>query len=311
MDYTIFYKTVIADASDWIALPEYDLYISSYDCSERVSHNFNNIKAKNKHWFVTPHHKTENNLPKGGTAFSYNLFNEDDFILEYFNNNPIDINDSVCIDITGFIRPFIIFLFRYLQSIGVKTVDCIYAEPLQYLRSEETEFSGFVDIVKTVPGCAATDLLPSSDSDVLILAVGYDEKLISAVADNKKHCNLKYKIFGFPSLQPDMYQESVLQVHNARESLGTDSLTLFSPAFDPFVTAQILKDTIDNYLSKQKANFYLSPLSTKPQVLGFILYYLYEGINLPVNIIFPYSNHYSINTCKGVKKTWKYTVELP
>jgi hypothetical protein len=311
MDFSIFYKSILQTDADWATLPEYDLFISAYDCSERVDHNFNKIRSKEKHWFLTPHYKMAGESPKDGKSFIYNLYHEDDFILEYFKENPLDIKCSICIDITGFIRPFIIFLFRYLHSQGVKKVDCIYAEPIKYVKSEETDFSGFVDIVKTVPGCASTDLLPSSEEDVLIVAVGYDDKLISAVADNKKHCSLKYRIFGFPSLQPDMYQESVLKTHNARESLGTDSITLFSPAFDPFITAQILKETIDNYLSKQKANFYLSPLSTKPQVLGFILYYLYDGIDKPVNIIFPYSNHYSINTCKGVNKTWKYTIEFP
>lgn len=311
MDFTIFYKENFSTDKEWQLLPNYDLLISTYDCSDRVQHNFSKVKAKVKHWLLTPHHKIDPTSPKGGEVFNYNSFDEDDFIFEYFKKYPVDNSLSICIDITGFIRPFLIFLFRYLQSIGIKKVDCLYTEPNRYLKSDETEFSGFVDIVKTVPGCAASDLLPSSENDVLITAVGYDDKLISAIADNKKHCNYKYKLFGFPSLQPDMYQESVLRVHNARESLGSDAFTLFAPAFDPFVTAQLLHDTVNNYLKKTKANFYISPLSTKPQVLGFILYYLSDGYKKHVNIIFPYSKQYSIQTCKGVNKTWRYVIEIP
>jgi hypothetical protein len=49
-------------------------------------------------------------------------------------------------------------------------------------------------------------LLPNKEDDVLILAVGYDVNS-SAVAEAKRHCAIKYKMFGFPSLQADMYQK--------------------------------------------------------------------------------------------------------
>ena len=311
MDFTIFYKSAYSNNFDWANLHQYDVFISTFDSSERVLSLFDRISAKEKHWFVTPHHKVGPNKPKNGKIFEFNCFNEDDFIISYFENAKITNNSSICIDITGFIRPFIIFLFRYLSSKGFKKIDVIYTEPNRYIKSEETEFSGFVDQMRPVPGCSATDLYPSSENDVLLMSVGYDDQLITSVADSKKHCGLKYKIFGFPSLQADMYQESVLRTYNARESLGNDSLSIFAPAFDPFVTAQVLKETIDAFLSKTTANIYISPLATKPQVLGFIIYYLFEGISKPVTIIFPYSRSYSINTCQGVNKTWLYTVELP
>jgi hypothetical protein len=314
MDYTIFYKQTLDFQENWDNLPEYDIYISTFDCSDRVKHNFSKIKARNKHWLFTPHHKIpEDKRIDEGEIFEYPLFNDDEFLIEYFNAiaHLLKDNPKICIDITGFIRPFIVFLIRYINSLGFKKIDIIYGEPNKYIHSDETEFSGFVDIVRTVPGCASSDLLPSSENDVLIIAAGYDDKLISAVAEAKRHCDIKYQIYGFPSLQPDMYQESVLRVHNARESMGAGVFTSYSPAFDPFVTAQKLKEIIDLNLSIQKTNIYISPLSTKPQVLGFILYYLYEGINKPVNIIFPYSQHYSINTCSGINKTWYYQVELP
>jgi hypothetical protein len=314
MDFTIFYKSLIENDSEWAKLPEFDLFISTFDNSDRVKHNFSKVSARHKHWLLTPHHKIdEATEPKNGTKFKYNIFNDDDFIVRYFEEIKPNLFDgiSICIDITGFIRPFLIFLIRYLHSKGYKSFHAIYTEPHQYLNSEDTEFSGFVDFVRPIPGCASIDLLPVSTDDVLIIAAGYDDKLISAVANDKKYCNMKYQIFGLPSLQPDMYQENVLKVFNARESLGNDVITLYSPAFDPFVTSQILKETIDAYLLKKKVNFYLSPLSTKPQVLGFILYYLYEGHDKSINLIFPYSKYYSINTCKGHKKTWHYTLELP
>ena len=45
--------------------------------------------------------------------------------------------------------------------------------------------------------------------------------------------------------------------------------------------------------------------------LGIAFYYLWNFDKKPINIIFPYSNRYHPKTATGIKKTWKYTFELP
>ena len=105
-----------------------------------------------------------------------------------------------------------------------------------------------------------------------------------------------------------MYQESILKMHQAKDSIGQRE-DRYAPAFDPFVTAQIINDIVEE--NPNHSNIYLSPLSTKPQALGIALYYLWNFESKPINIIFPYSNTYHPKTATGIKKTWKYTFEFP
>ena len=145
-------------------------------------------------------------------------------------------------------------------------------------------------------------------NDMLIVCSGYDEQLFAAVASDKSYCRHKYHIIGFPSLQPDMYQESMLRFYNIKESIGTSSRR-FAPAFDPFVTAQTIEEIVGEI--QNPTNIYLSPLSTKPQTIGMALYYLYSKAEKSVNILFPFSMEYTSGHTVGVKRTWKYTIELP
>ncbi len=307
-DYTIFYKNEIEEKA--LAEFNFDLFISAYDNTDRVARVYKSVSATEKHWLIFPQYKIKQSDYPQGKYFDYALANEDDYIIRYLeeiNIQPKNLN--IGIDITGFIRPHLIFMLRILSNMGVKKMHAFYTEPIRYKKSEETLFSGFVDEVKLIPGCGSTEFNSDTQNDLLILAVGYDDKLIVKVAQDKRHCKRKYQIFGFPSLQPDMYQESRLKANNAAESLGKDVVTKFAPAVDPFVTAQLLKEIIDS--NTHSKNIYLSPLSTKPQVLGFIIYYLWEGTNKRVNLLYPYSGNYATKTASGIKNTWHYVVELP
>ena len=218
-------------------------------------------------------------------------------------------NDSkVCVDITGFIRPHLIFFTKYLHRIGIKKIDFLYSEPLHYSNAEDTTFSGFIDEVKLIEGCGSELILPNTDNDLLIISAGYDDKLIAKMSQYKSKIKKKYYLLGFPSLQPDMYQESILKIYQAKESIGK-RIDKYAPAFDPFVTAQVISDIVEE--NPNHSNIYLSPLSTKPQTLGIIFYYLWNFETKPLSIIFPYSNIYNKKTAAGIKKTWKYTFELP
>src|SRR3546814_11297247 len=88
----------------------------------------------------------------------------------------------------------------------------------------------------------------------------------------------KLLMFGLPSLQPDMYQESRLRIARASEAVGeaADADLIFAPANNPFVTAQELSFAVEAELRSGRgvSNLYLSPLGTKQQVSGFALFYL-------------------------------------
>ncbi|MGJ1508193.1 hypothetical protein [Sphingobacterium siyangense] len=305
MDYTIYYKESF-DNGDIPDCEHYDYFISGFDDCERTKVIFNKVNAKSKIWLNFPHFNLEIENTDNEHIYESTEVKEDDYFLGFFNTFNIAIGSQICIDITGFVRPHLVFLVTSLNRLGITKIDFIYSEPRHYKSAEETTFSGFIEEVRLIEGCTSY-MNPETENDLLIISAGYDDKLIAKVAQDKSKITNKYYLIGFPSLQPDMYQESILKMHQAKESIGQRK-DIFAPAFDPFVTAQCIHDIVEK---NRWSNIYLSPLSTKPQTLGIILYYLWNYRSKSVNIIYPYSNLYFPKTAYGIKKTWRYTVELP
>ncbi|HEX8378779.1 MAG TPA: hypothetical protein VF602_13260 [Pedobacter sp.] len=305
MDYTIFYKTSYQNG-DIDCSGGYDLFFSGYDNCERTKIIFDKVQSKKKYWINFPHYN--NGKLTIDNVYTCESFKEDECFIELFKEIKVSESLKVCIDITGFIRPHLIFFIISLHRLGLKKVDFFYSEPQHYKNAEDTTFSGFIDEVKIIEGCSSAVTHTNTDHDLLIIAAGYDDKLIAKVSQEKSKIKKKYYIIGFPSLQPDMYQESVLKLYQAKESIGL-RIDKFAPAFDPFVTAETIHQIISE--NPDHSNIYLSPLSTKPQALGIAFYYLWNFKTQPLNIIYPYSNIYLAKTANGIKKTWKYTFELP
>ncbi|OGU56384.1 MAG: hypothetical protein A2V66_06050 [Ignavibacteria bacterium RBG_13_36_8] len=320
IDYTIFDKEYFS-VQDLLSQEPFDIFISSYNNSDRVTTVFDKLNAKKKIWVVLPEYDfRDDEIPRGNNVFYNNtLVFENEYILQFFEEFKIVNelkNGKACIDLTGFSRAHVVFFFRYLREIGIRKISAIYTDPLAYIKNERTAFSiGHIDKPRQISLCEG---LHNSDTsnDYLIIGSGYDYKLISYVASSKEKAK-KIQVFGFPSLKPHMYQENILQAIRAREAIGGhnfihDRNTLFAPANDPFVTAQVLKEFIDRVNQREIiTNLYLSPLSTKAQTLGFILYYIWECIDKPVSIILPVISKYSRETTKGISKIWRYQVFLP
>lgn len=305
MDYTIFYKNSYYDGEVDCG-SGYDYFFSGYDDCIRTKTIFDKVTSIQKIWIDFPHYKILDLV--GENIYKCISYKEDEAFIELFNKINLNKETKICIDITGFIRPHLIFFAVYLYRLGIKKIDFLYSEPQHYKNAEETTFSGFIDDVKLIEGCSSAINLPNTENDLLIITAGYDDKLIAKVSQSKSKIKNKFYIIGFPSLQPDMYQEGILKMYNAKDSIGYIN-SRFSPAFDPFVTAQTIHEMVESI--HNHSNIYLSPLSTKPQALGIALYYLFNFKSKPVNIVFPYSNTYNVKTAMGIKKTWKYTFELP
>lgn len=308
MDYTIFYKDSYENG-DLTNSPDYDIFLSAFDNCNRTKEIFNKVKSAQKKWFIFPQYKGISSLPSEN-AYNNQSFAEsgyfEQFIQEFEVNNYQ--TKKICVDITGFIRPHLIYLLKFLSCSNVSQVDLLYTEPNQYKSADETKFSGYIDGIQDVEGCSSINNNPNTDNDLLIICAGYDDDLIAKIAQNKDHCQKKYYILGFPSLQPDMYQESILKMENAKQSTGEFKKIKFAPAFDPFVTAQIINEIIEE--NPNSTNIYLSPLSTKPQTVGMALFYITNYEKLPISIVFPYSKTYTSKHAEGIKRTWKYTLEF-
>ena len=254
-------------------------------------------------------------IPSSNTFVSSSK-NEAEYVKQFWGSLPQKVaHGRVAVDITGFIRPYLIFLLRWFVEIGLTSFDAFYSEPIRYVKGEQTKFSDeAVTEVRQIVGFEGNHI-PDTSKDVLIIGAGYDHKLIAEVAEHKDQAR-KVQIFGLPSLRADMYQENVLNAHKAEEAVGShmsdEMSSFFAPANDPFVTAAVLQDIVRGLTARRHlTNLYISPLATKPQVLGFALFFLSECRAKPVSLIFPFCDTYTRETSLGIARIWKYTVELP
>jgi len=324
IDYSIFYKKKFDTVNELKNSKHYNLFISAYNDSNRVKSIFDEINSTEKHWLLFPEYNYPvEELPLvdgvGTKLFCFDDFlNEGEIIRNYVQQSKNDFKNiiNICIDITGFIRPHLIFLIRFFFASGIKEVDFIYTDPVRYKKKEQTDFSDEYIDVRQVDGCQGTHN-PDTNNDVLIIGSGYDYLRITDVSKNKNNSK-KIQLFGFPSLQPDMYQENILKAYkaeeetsNGRESFIDQDRALFAPANDPFVTANIIKEYVQKESKKKSiTNLYLCPLSTKAQTLGFALFYVTQCLDKPVSIIFPFCSRYARETTEGISKIWRYTIEF-
>lgn len=296
----------------------WDFFFSTLNDSERVRDVFKRARATKKYWLIVPEYQyTVEEEPKDQEVLRTDSLNEADQIIETIGSviHQINKNSKICVDITGMMRPQILFVLRYFKTFGINSFDMIYTEPGHYARKEDTDFTlADVTEVRQVSGFEGVHTLDMSkdvSKDVLFIGVGYDSHLMSRVALDKDRAR-HLQLHSLPSLSADMYQESLIRLDRAGlPNIRGDEHIFFSSASDPFLTASALSKALRKTCQTDSpANVYLSPLATKPQTLGFGLFYLKELDGLPASIIFPFSSKYSRETSKGIGKTWLYPVRL-
>lgn len=295
----------------------WDIFVSAYSDSERLSSTFERVTAQEKHWVILPEYgiDEEVKLRLGNSVDMSAATDEAEVILGIFS--ALDLlrkkEKRICFDITGFLRPHIMFLAKYLVEMQFAFLDVIYTEPEKYTRKENTSFSADdFEAVRQVNGFEGSHIDETS-GDILIIGVGYDDSLISHIVTSKEGASPQL-LLSLPSLSADMYQESILRLARSSTAFEStlDSRVFFAPANDPFVVATELSDRVEELRTHRAVtNIYLSPLATKPQALGFAIYYLKELTSEPASIIFPFTRHYNGNTSVGAGRTWNYVVGLP
>lgn len=315
MNFDYFYKTNLKIEDDWNASNYWDLFISSYNSSERVKIIFDKVKAKTKYWLIAPEYKfEENEYPSNGNIYSSATSEESEFINDFLSSLGDISNLSICIDMTGFMRQHLIYIIRYFHFHKINKFEVIYSEPGQYKNKDQTKFScSPVLDVRPIAGYEGNHNI-DTQNDLLIIGTGYDYELIKQVVEYKDYAHIA-TLWGFPSLRADMYQENVLCANKAGDAVFSGDWhknRYYAKANDPFSTAKQLREIINIHKNKEAiTNIYLSPLSTKPQVLGFCLLYIFDWLDKEASIIFPFSEVYSRETSTGISKIWKYSVEVP
>lgn len=290
------------------------IFISAYNENERVSQLFKKVTAHRKVWWILPeysyeaHEYPEGEIIDGLPTYEADLVRVGLAKSGYDPTNP----QPICVDITGFLHPHILLFLRYFKMYGVKDVEFVYTEPEHYSQKVDTQFSlDDKSDVRQVAGYEGAHV-PEMQHDVLMMGIGYEHNLMGQVVAKKELARL-VQVHCFPPLSPDMYQESILRLDRlaSASARSTEDLNFFTTANDPFVTAAVLGDAVNSlFLRKRVTNLYLCPLSTKPQALGFGLFYLASLEGRPASIIYPFVQKYSRQHSQGVGKSWIYPVSF-
>ncbi len=301
---------------------KYDLFISAYTDEEIVKNTYNHIESKEKLWLIFPEYELDLEKITGeifNPALEDDNTKESDYInamyQSYLDQN---IGKKICIDTTGFNKPYLIYLIILLKEKNVQKIDFIYTEPQRYVKGNKTEFSE--DSITPRDIVTFDESFPArGENDLFIVNVGYDSRLVRRVLDGKR---AKIKpLLGFPSLQPIMYQENIINLIKSKSELGINENEelLYAPANHPFITAQVISEYIEAYIEKygveEIKKIYLSPLATKAQTIGMTLFYIfekkkYQEKDISIHIRYPFTNKYSSSSSEGVFRINKYTIEF-
>lgn len=292
---------------------EWDVFVSAYNDNSRVQTTFGWVKANRKVWWLLPEYgySTAEYPNDGFEIREFESKHEADLIRRGLDGLLDDRASRICIDITGLMRQHILFILRLMKDKGCKQFDLLYTEPEHYARKADTTFSlGEVSMVRQVAGFEGQHSTDTSN-DVLIMGGGYDHPLVGHVILSREKARL-VQLHSLPSLSADMYHEALLRLDRVGGTADTaEDQTYFSSANDPFVTAATLSEAHAKMQNKQAiSNLYLCSLSTKPQAVGFALFYLNELENTASSIIFPVVSRYFRETGKGLGRTWIYPINF-
>ncbi len=322
IDYDVFYRESLPILESPLNSEQYDLFVSAYNKSERVTTVFEKINSKDKCWVIHPEYqfdtKTKSSI-KGHKIELHHCGNE----LAQVNQtlealNIEDLNKiKICIDCTGFTRSFLICLIVKLGSLKIRSLDVIFSEPISYKDKDDTSFSVKTGDVREIFGCAKEADLQHPES--LLISIGYDQQQIAHVV-NHKESTTPVPMYAFPSLQADMFQQSAYRVSgidyiNSESNKSSEWLSnrLFAPANDPFSTAKKISEYVKEATKRNPVpNIYLSTLSTKAQAVGFAYYWWLEGRHQEnvISIVAPECIAYNSDTTIGLSKVWRFTLEM-
>jgi hypothetical protein len=287
----------------------FDYFISSYTHEERIQIVYETIEANIKIWILFP----EYNIKKFEDCFqpdTYEPYDESSFMINFFEKYP-DIlkSNSICIDITGFIIPYLVFMIKYLQVNNVHNFTLIYSEPEDYKLKEDTKFiDGDVLEIRGIHGFDG-GMIANSKEELLLISLGFESKLLSEVMNKKSATGYRYFIYGFPSLAPEMYQQSVLKNSRVISEISNQK-TSFGSSYDIFQFAEKL----DDIYSREKNNYNfitLCPLGTKAQAVGMVTFLLCSNLEENSCLLYPFANSYDPCPSSGFSKLHLFNLELP
>lgn len=195
------------------------------------------------------------------------------------NNNLFHTKDFfITIDISTFTKDLLLNLLFYLNNfLRIKKLRLLYTLPRRYASPEEGGLSYGIKNIH-MPPMYWNGWSPIKD-DLMIILLGYEETRAWSLID-RFNADLNWLFITSPGPKPEL--NSYCEEYNRRllnEILPINKV----PAIDPIKTSAILSNHITKDVA-EKYNIFISPLGTKPQIIGVLYFYMHYP-DIPINII--------------------------
>ena len=209
----------------------------------------------------------------------------------------------VTVDVTTFTKHLLLDLMYYIvYFLPVKTLRVFYTLPERYASPDEGWLSFGIKHIH-IPPFYWNDWSSIKDN-LLIILLGFEEMRAWSLVD-KFSADSNWLFVTNPGSKPkwDKYCEE----YNARLLKGmtfVDRISALNPNDITLILSKYLKkDIIDNY------NIFLSPLSTKPQLIG-VINFLIKNPNIPINIVTTTVEHNIPYYSRGISDSYEYYFPL-
>lgn len=182
------------------------------------------------------------------------------------------------VDISTFTKDLLLnFMFYLVNFLQLKKLRLLYTIPGRYASPQEGWLSFGIKSIHIPPMCW-NEWSPLKDN-LLIILLGFEEMRVWSLID-KFSADLNWLFITNPGSTSEW--DTYCEEYNKRllmEIFPKDKI----PALDPIKVSQILSKYVTKDVAK-KYNIFISPLGTKPQLIG-ILYFYKTCSNIPINII--------------------------
>jgi len=228
----------------------------------------------------------------------------------FLKEKNIDLlNKPIITDITVFTKGYFFLLFKVLkEKFNSHEFYVVYTEPEKY-KSKSTDRNEIIlteglDRVESIPGFAGSSM---NSEDALIVILGFEGKRSKEVF-NSVNPKLTYAVNGFPSFQPGWHKISLEANLPFLQTSGASDHLFFAPAVDPFETRNTVSQIVEEIeKNNENTNITISPLGTKLQAFGVLLYALK---NKKIKVIYPFPSAYKPDYSYKYGPTWIFKVNL-
>jgi hypothetical protein len=183
----------------------------------------------------------------------------------------------------------------------------VYTEPRSYGKNGEDNqfvFTQGLDRIEPIPGFTGSS---KKSKDALIVILGFEGNKANEVFE-EVNPDITYAINGFPSFQSGWHQISFENnIRFLKDSQAYKNF-VFSPSIDPFETKKQLIQTVNKInADSSDYNIVISPLGTKMQALGVLLFAIN---NREIKVVYPFPSYYVPEYSKDCGPSWICNVNL-